>query len=105
MLCLQVLNKDGNAVYSITTNETFTVTPEYIGAQLLLKLKKMAEKYLGIPVSKAVISVPAEFDGRQRNYTIKAANMAGERLLMVIFRHVGIFVFKKFIKFLTFIFL
>ncbi|XP_077336194.1 heat shock 70 kDa protein 13 [Lithobates pipiens] len=80
----KVVNNDGEAVYSIKTNETFTVTPEYIGSQLLLKLKKMAEKYLGIPVSKAVISVPAEFDERQRNYTVKAANLAGLDILRVI---------------------
>ncbi|XP_040194733.1 heat shock 70 kDa protein 13 [Rana temporaria] len=80
----KVVNNGGDAVYSIKTNETFTVTPEYIASQLLLKLKKMAEKYLGIPVSKAVISVPAEFDERQRNYTVKAANLAGLDILRVI---------------------
>ncbi|KAM4796854.1 heat shock 70 kDa protein 13 [Rhinophrynus dorsalis] len=80
----KVLNKNGNVVYSVTTNETFTVSPEYIGSQLLLKLKKMAEEYLGLPVSKAVISVPAEFDERQRNHTVKAANLAGLDILRVI---------------------
>lgn len=63
--------------FSIATNETYNITPEYIGSQLLLKLKRMSEDYLGMPVSKAVISVPAEFDERQRNYTIKAASLAG----------------------------
>lgn len=62
----------------MTTNETFRITPEHIGSQLLLKLKRMAEGYLGMPVSKAVISVPAEFDERQRNSTVKAANLAGD---------------------------
>ncbi|XP_069617004.1 heat shock 70 kDa protein 13 [Ranitomeya imitator] len=80
----KVLYKNGEAVYSIKTNETFTVTPEYIGSQLLLTLKKMAEEYLGLPVSKAVISVPAEFDERQRNYTVKAANLAGLDILRII---------------------
>ncbi|XP_018420644.1 PREDICTED: heat shock 70 kDa protein 13 [Nanorana parkeri] len=80
----KVLNNEGKAVYSIKTNETFTTTPEDISALLLLKLKKMAEKYLGIPVSKAVISVPAEFDERQRNYTVRAANLAGLDVLRVI---------------------
>ncbi|XP_075707037.1 heat shock 70 kDa protein 13 [Rhinoderma darwinii] len=80
----KVLYKEGEAVYSIKTNETFTVTPEYISAQLLLTLKKMAEEYLGLPVSKAVISVPAEFDERQRNYTVKAANLAGLDILRII---------------------
>ncbi|XP_053561994.1 heat shock 70 kDa protein 13 [Bombina bombina] len=80
----KVLSKNGEVLFSVSTNETFTVTPEYIGSQLILKLKKMAEEYLGIPVSKAVISVPAEFDERQRNYTIKAANLAGLDILRVI---------------------
>ena len=62
----------------MTTNETFHITPEQVGSQLLLKLKRMAEDYLGMPVSKAVISVPAEFDERQRNATIKAASLAGD---------------------------
>ncbi|MBN3316403.1 HSP13 protein, partial [Atractosteus spatula] len=47
-------------------------------------MRKMAEKQLGVPISKAVISVPAEFDERQRNYTIRAANLAGLDVLRVI---------------------
>ncbi|XP_069060220.1 heat shock 70 kDa protein 13 [Pleurodeles waltl] len=80
----KVLHNNGAVEFAVTTNETFTVTPEYIGSQLLLKLKKMAERYLDMPVSKAVISVPAEFDEKQRNYTIKAANLAGLDILRVI---------------------
>lgn len=38
----------------------------------------MAERHLGVPIQKAVISVPAEFDERQRNYTIRAADLAGQ---------------------------
>ncbi len=41
-------------------------------------MKKMAEKQIGVSIDKAVISVPAEFDERQRNYTIRAANLAGQ---------------------------
>ncbi|KAM6447430.1 heat shock 70 kDa protein 13 [Liasis olivaceus] len=80
----KILNNKGAAEFSVVTNETITVTPEYIGSQLLLKLKRMSEDYLGVPVSKAVISVPAEFDERQRNYTIKAASLAGLEILRVI---------------------
>ncbi|KAG8450338.1 hypothetical protein GDO86_002840 [Hymenochirus boettgeri] len=80
----KVLNHKGNVFFSITTNETFTVTPEYISSQLLLKLKKMAENYLSLPISKAVISVPADFDEMQRNFTVKAANLAGLDILRVI---------------------
>ncbi|NXD68823.1 HSP13 protein, partial [Eolophus roseicapillus] len=80
----KIFNNNGSAEFSLTTNETFRITPEYIGSQLLLKLKRMAEDYIGMPVSKAVISVPAEFDERQRNSTIKAANIAGLNILRVI---------------------
>ncbi|XP_074890033.1 heat shock 70 kDa protein 13 [Buteo buteo] len=80
----KIFNNNGSAEFSVTTNETFRITPEHIGSQLLLKLKRMAEGYLGMPVSKAVISVPAEFDERQRNSTIKAANLAGLNVLRVI---------------------
>ncbi|XP_076137989.1 heat shock 70 kDa protein 13 [Alosa pseudoharengus] len=80
----QVMNNNGSAEFLITTNQTFTVSPEYIGSRLLLKMKKMAEEHLGVPIHKAVISVPAEFDEMQRNYTIRAANMAGLDILRVI---------------------
>ncbi|KAF1415729.1 Heat shock 70 kDa protein 13, partial [Spheniscus humboldti] len=80
----KIFNNNGSAEFSVATNETFRVTPEHISSQLLLKLKRMAEGYLGMPVSKAVISVPAEFDERQRNSTIKAANLAGLEILRVI---------------------
>ncbi|KAM6386859.1 heat shock 70 kDa protein 13 isoform 2-T2 [Alca torda] len=77
----KVFNNNGSAEFSVTTSKTFRITPEHIGSQLLLKLKRMAEKNLGMRISKAVISVPAEFDERQRNATIKAANLAGNNKL------------------------
>ncbi|NXF13124.1 HSP13 protein, partial [Smithornis capensis] len=80
----KIFNNNGLAEFSVTTNGTFHITPEHIGSQLLLKLKGMAEANLGIPISRAVISVPAEFDERQRNSTIKAANIAGLKVLRVI---------------------
>ncbi|XP_043928089.1 heat shock 70 kDa protein 13 [Protopterus annectens] len=80
----KVICDNGEAEFLISTNETYPVSPEYIGSLLLLKLKKMAEMRLGIPVSKAVISVPAEFDEQQRQATVKAANLAGLDILRVI---------------------
>lgn len=73
----QVINNNGSAEFVISTNRTFTVSPEFVGSRLLMRLKKMAERQLGASVQKAVISVPAEFDERQRNYTVRAANLAG----------------------------
>lgn len=73
-----MINNKGSAEFVISTNHTFTVTPEFIGSRLLLKLRKMAEQQLGVVVQQAVISVPAEFDERQRDYTARAANLAGQ---------------------------
>ncbi|NXP26106.1 HSP13 protein, partial [Scytalopus superciliaris] len=80
----KIFNNNGLAEFSVTTDKTFHVTPEQIGSQLLLKLKRMAEANLGIAISKAVMSVPAEFDERQRNSTIRAAELAGLNVLRVI---------------------
>ncbi|XP_060689841.1 heat shock 70 kDa protein 13 [Hemiscyllium ocellatum] len=80
----KILYNKGHAEFSVFANESLSVTPEYVGSQLLLELKKLAEEYLGVPVSKAVISVPAEFDERQRNHTVKAAQLAGLDILRVI---------------------
>ncbi|KAM3616237.1 uncharacterized protein V6R79_014778 [Siganus canaliculatus] len=80
----KVVNTNGSAEFLITTNQTFTVSPEFIGSRLLLKMRKMAERQLGVHIQKAVISVPAEFDERQRNYTIRAAELAGLEILRVI---------------------
>ncbi len=73
-----MISNNGSAEFLISTNRTFTVSPEFIGSRLLLKMKQMAELQLGVPVQRAVISVPAEFDERQRNYTVRAANLAGQ---------------------------
>eukprot|EP00062_Callorhinchus_milii_P020042 gi/632975268/ref/XP_007904137.1/ PREDICTED: heat shock 70 kDa protein 13 isoform X2 [Callorhinchus milii] len=77
----KVLYNEGRAEFSVPANETWRITPEFVGSRLLLELKRMAEEQLGIPVSKAVISVPADFDERQRNYTVRAAKMAGNNQL------------------------
>lgn len=45
----------------------------------------MTEKQLGVnEIHKAVMTAPAEFDDRQRNTTVKAANLAGLEVLRVI---------------------
>ena len=59
-------------------NENSKLTPEVIGSHILRQLKETAEKQLEGSASKAVISVPAEFNELQRNYTRKAAQLAGK---------------------------
>ena len=51
---------------------------------VLLELKEVAEEYLGEPVSKAVITVPAYFNDRQRQATREAGTIAGLEVLRII---------------------
>ena len=52
-------------------------SPEQLSAFLLQKIKRDAEAFLGEPVSKAVVTVPAYFDDNQRSATKDAAGIAG----------------------------
>lgn len=52
-------------------------SPEQLSAFLLKKIKQDSEAFLGEPVAKAVITVPAYFDDNQRSATKDAANIAG----------------------------
>jgi molecular chaperone DnaK len=59
-------------------------TPERVSAEVLKKLKGDAERALGEPVTRAVITVPAYFNDAQRNATKLAGELAGltvERIL------------------------
>jgi molecular chaperone DnaK len=71
------------------TNEKVSIdgkqyTPQEISAMILGKLKADAEKYLGEPVTQAVITVPAYFNDSQRKATKDAGTIAGLDVLRII---------------------
>ncbi|HEX2032289.1 MAG TPA: molecular chaperone DnaK [Actinomycetota bacterium] len=59
-------------------------TAQEISAQILGKLKRDAESYLGDSVNQAVITVPAYFDDAQRQATKEAGQIAGLEVLRII---------------------
>ena len=61
-----------------------TYSAEELSALILKKLKSDAEKYLKIPVTDAVITVPAYFNDSERTATITAGRLAGLNVLQII---------------------
>ncbi|WP_119388778.1 molecular chaperone DnaK [Taklimakanibacter lacteus] len=58
--------------------------PSQISAYILQKMKETAERYLGEPVTQAVITVPAYFNDSQRQATKDAGKIAGLEVLRII---------------------
>ena len=74
-------SKNGDAWVRAQDKE---LAPPQISAEVLRKMKKTAEDYLGESVTKAVITVPAYFNDSQRQATKDAGQIAGLEVLRII---------------------
>ena len=73
--------KNGDAWVKVNDDE---LAPPQISAEVLRKMKKTAEDYLGEEVTQAVITVPAYFNDSQRQATKDAGKIAGLEVLRII---------------------
>ena len=73
--------KNGDAWVRVDDKE---LAPPQISAEVLRKMKKTAEDYLGHEVTQAVITVPAYFNDSQRQATKDAGKIAGLEVLRII---------------------
>jgi molecular chaperone DnaK len=76
-----VENSNGDAWVQVNDNK---LAPPQISAEVLRKMKKTAEDYLGHEVTQAVITVPAYFNDSQRQATKDAGRIAGLEVLRII---------------------
>ena len=78
-----VRGKSGDCRISVKSTGSKMSAPE-VSAQILQKLKREAEKYLGHEVTEAVITVPAYFNDAQRQATKDAGKIAGLEVKRII---------------------
>jgi molecular chaperone DnaK len=76
-----VKNDNGDAWVQVNNDK---LAPPQISAEVLRKMKKTAEDYLGHEVTQAVITVPAYFNDSQRQATKDAGRIAGLEVLRII---------------------
>ena len=74
-------SKTSAAVFEVNGK---TLTPEEVSSHILTYLKQSAEEYLGRPVEKAVVTVPAYFNDSQRQSTDDAGKIAGLEVVRII---------------------
>tara|TARA_B110001450_G_scaffold246560_1_gene260726 strand:+ start:89 stop:1969 length:1881 start_codon:yes stop_codon:yes gene_type:complete len=84
-LSYKIVSKSGKPYIKIeTTHGEKQMSPEEISAMILIKMKEVAEAYLGKEVKYAVVTVPAYFNDAQRTATKDAGVIAGLEVLRII---------------------
>ncbi len=78
----KIVKSDNNDAWIEAKGKKYS--PSQISAFILQKMKETAEKHLGQPVTKAVITVPAYFNDAQRQATKDAGKIAGLEVLRII---------------------
>eukprot|EP00914_Ancora_sagittata_P031089 GHVO01062889.1.p1 GENE.GHVO01062889.1~~GHVO01062889.1.p1 ORF type:complete len:651 (-),score=177.56 GHVO01062889.1:313-2265(-) len=81
----QVVNDNGKPkIQVVYKDEEKTFFPEEVSSMVLLKMKEVAESYLGKTLTDAVITVPAYFNDSQRQATKDAGTISGMNVLRII---------------------
>ena len=78
----KIIKADNGDAWIEANNEK--LAPPQVSAEVLRKMKKTAEDYLGTTVTQAVITVPAYFNDSQRQATKDAGRIAGLEVLRII---------------------
>jgi heat shock protein 5 len=85
LLPFKIINKnDKPFIEVLVKGEKKTFAPEEVSAMVLVRMKEIAEAFLGTPVKNAVITVPAYFNDAQRQATQDAGRIAGLNVLRII---------------------
>jgi heat shock protein 5 len=81
----QVINENNKPMIVVKVGEEMKkFSPEEISAMILGKMREIAESYLGVNVTHAVVTVPAYFNDAQRQATKNAGVIAGLNVLRII---------------------
>ena len=81
----KVKKKNNKPIFSVKyKNEIKKYTPEEISSMILLKMKLIAEDFVGETINDAVVTVPAYFNDSQRQATKDAGIIAGLNILRII---------------------